>query len=70
MTISFAPRRATPVIASSIDARAGPDGATAITGHPGQIAATGPCIRSAPEYASKSSPDSSRILSAISNAVP
>ena len=34
------------------------------------IAAIGPCIRSAGEYASVTSPDSSRILSAISNDVP
>ena len=50
--------------------RAGPLGATTITGHPSRIAAIGPCIRSAGEYASTTSPDSSRILSAISKAVP
>src|SRR5581483_7935797 len=38
--------------------------------HPSPIAAIGPCIRSAGEYASTTSPESSRILSAISNAVP
>ena len=48
----------------------GPDGASASTGQPGAIAATGPCIRSAADQASKSRPESSRIFSAISNAVP
>jgi hypothetical protein len=48
---------------------AGPGGATATTGQPGVIAATGPCIRSAAEYASNRIPESSRIFSAISNAV-
>ena len=64
------PRAATSPTASRIDASAGPVGATASTGQPRPIAATGPCIRSAAEYASKSRPESSRIFSAISKHVP
>ena len=69
MTTSRAPRDAMPDTDDSMLANAGPEGATAITGQPSTTAATGPCIRSAAEYASNSSPESSRILSAISKAV-
>jgi hypothetical protein len=44
--------------------------AITIAGRPGFSAAIGPCNRSADENASNCAPDSSRIFSAISNAVP
>jgi hypothetical protein len=61
-----APRARSGGTISSTLGRAGPLGATTTTGHPGWIAAIGPCMRSAGEYASVINPDSSRILSAIS----
>src|SRR5579884_861349 len=70
IAISRAPRARSGGTISSTLGRAGPLGATRTTGQSGWMAAIGPCIRSAGEYASVTRPESSRIFRATSNAVP